>query len=83
VFLVYHDTAFIHLYIRCRNKEDISKEVLLETDLIIFGGPRAPFTKNEFEVMRTWLLAGGRAIIFTGDGGEKQSGSNLNYFLEE
>lgn len=65
------------------NKEDLTKEVLSESDLFVFGGSRALFTKAEFEVLKSWLSNGGRAIFLCGDGGEKQSSSNLNYFLEE
>lgn len=65
------------------NKDEISKEKLNEADVIVFGGPRAPCTKAEFDDMKVWLNTGGRLLIFIGDGGEKESGSNLNYFLEE
>lgn len=65
------------------NKEDLSKEILSDIDLLVFGGARALFTKSEFEILKTWLSSGGRAMFLCGDGGEKQTSSNLNYFLEE
>jgi hypothetical protein len=33
--------------------------------------------------MKAWLNAGGRVLLMTTDGGDKQSGSNLNTFLKE
>ncbi len=50
---------------------------------MVFGGPRAPFSKSEFDQLKLWLNNGGRALILVGDGADKQSGCNINYFLEE
>ena len=65
------------------NKDEISSDRLSEADVVIFGGPREPFTAAEFKEIKTWLNNGGRALIMIGDGGEKQTGSNINYLLEE
>jgi intraflagellar transport protein 52 len=54
-----------------------------DTDVLVFGGPREPFTANEFREMKTWLTNGGRILILLSEGGEKTSGTNINYFLEE
>jgi hypothetical protein len=67
----------------CRNKDEISVERFNEADVVVFGGSREPFTGAEFKEIKQWLNNGGRALFMIGDGGEKQTGSNLNYLLEE
>lgn len=64
-------------------KDEITSDRLNEADLVIFGGPRDLFSAAEFKEMKQWLNNGGRALILLGDGGEKQTGCNLNYLLEE
>jgi intraflagellar transport protein 52 len=51
--------------------------------LVVFGGPREPFSKTEFNDLKVWLQGGGRALVMLSDGGEKNSGTNMNYLLEE
>ncbi len=41
------------------------------------------FTAAEFKEIKSWLNNGGRALFMIGDGGEKQTGCNINYLLEE
>jgi intraflagellar transport protein 52 len=65
------------------NKDEVSGDRLAEADLVVFGGPREPFTTTEFDELKTWLQNGGRAMVMVGDGGEKMSGTNVNYLLEE
>jgi intraflagellar transport protein 52 len=65
------------------NKDEISRDRLSETNLIVFGCPREPFSAAEFNEMKSWLNSGGRVLVMLGDGGEKQNGSNMNYLLEE
>lgn len=65
------------------NKEDISTDRLADCSLAVFGGPREPFTVAEFNELKAWLNAGGRALVMLSDGGEKLSGCNMNYMLEE
>mmetsp|Transcript_10229 Transcript_10229/g.16783 ORF Transcript_10229/g.16783 Transcript_10229/m.16783 type:complete len:550 (-) Transcript_10229:120-1769(-) len=65
------------------NKEEISGDRLGDVSLAVFGGPREPFSVAEFNDLKAWLNAGGRALVMLGDGGEKQSGCNMNYLLEE
>jgi intraflagellar transport protein 52 len=62
-----------------RNKEEISPDSFGDADVVVFGGPREPFTVGEFKELKTWLTNGGRALIMIGEG-EK---SNINYLLEE
>jgi intraflagellar transport protein 52 len=65
------------------NKDEVSRDRLAEADLVVFGGPREPFTTAEFDELKSWLQGGGRAMVMVGDGGEKMSGTNMNYLLEE
>lgn len=65
------------------SKDEVSTDRLFDANLAIFGGPREPFTAAEFNELKTWLNAGGRALVMLSDGGEKQSGCNMNYLLEE
>ena len=66
-----------------RNKDEVTADRLSEADLVIFGGPRDLFSVAEFKEIKAWLSNGGRAIFLFSDGGEKASGCNINYFLEE
>ena len=65
------------------NKDEVSRDRLAEADLLVFGGPSEPFTSAEFDELKAYLHGGGRALVMMGDGGEKQSGTNMNYLLEE
>ena len=65
------------------NKDEVSRDRLADADLLVFGGPSEPFTTAEFEELKSYLHNGGRALVMMGDGGEKQSGTNMNYLLEE
>eukprot|EP01041_Mallomonas_annulata_P004914 gene4914-9802_t len=65
------------------NKDEISVDRLDDTDVIVFGGPRDPFEKKEFDELKKWLNNGGRAMVMLGDGGERLAESNMNYLLEE
>lgn len=64
------------------NKDEISRDRLSEANLLVFGGPREPFSNSEFDELKGWLNNGGRCLIMLGEGGEKQK-SNLNYLLED
>lgn len=65
------------------NKDEITAERFSEADVVVFGGPRDLFSVAEFKEIKQWLINGGRAIFMIGDGGEKQTGCNINYLLEE
>mmetsp|Transcript_10675 Transcript_10675/g.10744 ORF Transcript_10675/g.10744 Transcript_10675/m.10744 type:complete len:558 (-) Transcript_10675:272-1945(-) len=65
------------------NKDEISQDRLGDVDILVFGGPREPFTSVEFAELKKWLNNGGRAMIMLGDGGERLAESNMNYLLEE
>lgn len=65
------------------NKDEISRDRLGDTDVVVFGGPREPFTTIEFAEIKAWLNSGGRAMVMLGDGGESLAESNMNYLIEE
>ena len=56
---------------------------MADANVIVFGGSRDPFTKEEFNEIKAWINNGGRALIMLEDGGEKVTGCNFNSFLEE
>lgn len=66
-----------------RSKEDITLDRLADADMVVFGGPREMFSTVEFKELKAYLTAGGRVMIFVGDGGEAGTGCNINYFIEE
>lgn len=65
------------------NKDELSRDRLSESSLVVFGGPREPFSSLEFVELKSFLGGGGRVLVLLGDGGEKQTGCNMNYLLEE
>ena len=71
------------LYDHYSNKDEVSKDKLSEANLIVFGGSRETFTPVEFDEIKAYLKAGGRVIVHLSDGGDKQSGSNINNLLQE
>mmetsp|Transcript_19864 Transcript_19864/g.29167 ORF Transcript_19864/g.29167 Transcript_19864/m.29167 type:complete len:437 (-) Transcript_19864:1390-2700(-) len=82
------NSRFKKLYRRLRshykvqiNKDELTYENLKECDLIIFGSPRALFSDEEFDAMKTYLEEGGSIAFFFADGGEESLGSNINNFL--
>ena len=52
--------------------EIISLEKLKKTNLFIIGGPRANFTNEEFEILKTYIEEGGNLLILLGEGGEEK-----------
>ena len=66
-----------------RNKDEITKEHLDESDIAVFADPRESFADVEFDEIKQWLNAGGRCLILLADGGEKAGGSNINSIIED
>lgn len=64
------------------NRDEIVRDRLAEADVLVFGGPRDPFSKTEFEEIKLWLGKGGRCMLLLGEGHEMPK-DNLNYFFEE
>jgi len=57
-------------------KDQLSRDVLNEANLVIFGGPRESFVQQEFDELKAWIADGGSALILlntqgggTGGGG--------------
>ena len=64
------------------NKDELTRESFDAADVMVFGDPKELLTGQECDDLKEWLNAGGRAMVMTGDGGDKQSASNLNFLLE-
>ena len=52
--------------------EKISLEKLKKANLFIIGGPRANFTNEEIDILKTYLEEGGNLLILLGEGGEEK-----------
>ncbi|CEM35579.1 unnamed protein product [Vitrella brassicaformis CCMP3155] len=65
------------------NKEPLTAERLREAKLVVFAGPREPFSGEEFEAMKEYIDAGGSILIMIGQGGEARYPTNVNYLLEQ
>lgn len=67
-----------------RNRDDISRDTLSDVNVVVFGGSREKFLDREYEELKAWLNAGGRALILMGDMHDKEaSNGNLNTLLNE
>jgi intraflagellar transport protein 52 len=67
----------------CRNKDEISPDVLSGVTLFVIPGPREKFTEIEFNCMKRYLDSGGNILVMLGEGGEKNYQTNVNFLLEE
>jgi hypothetical protein len=45
---------YVCIYVN-RNKDEVSRDRLGEADLVVFGGPREPFTTVEFEELKVCI----------------------------
>jgi len=52
--------------------EKISLEKVKKANLFIIGGPRANFTNEEFDILKTYMEEGGNLLILLGEGGEEK-----------
>jgi intraflagellar transport protein 52 len=52
--------------------EKISLEKVKKANLFIIGGPRANFSNEEIETLKTYLEEGGNLLILLGEGGEEK-----------
>lgn len=64
-----------------RNKEDISRERLSETNLIVFGGSREEFASSETADLTRWLNEGGRVLYLASDTFDMSEAPNTKNFL--
>lgn len=67
----------------CRNKEEITPEVLEDAAIFVIPSPKEKFTENEFNTLKGYLDGGGAVLVTLGEGGEKNFETNINYLLEE
>mmetsp|Transcript_23305 Transcript_23305/g.49412 ORF Transcript_23305/g.49412 Transcript_23305/m.49412 type:complete len:436 (+) Transcript_23305:580-1887(+) len=65
------------------NKEELSHEELKDCSIVIIGSPKLPFKEEEFRVLAAFIENGGSVAIFSSEGGDYASKSNLNVFLSE
>ena len=65
------------------NKEDLSYPRMKDYQLLILGGPREPFTKEEFEELTKYFNGGGSLLVMLSEGGEARHGTNVNYLIEQ
>lgn len=56
---------------------------LKESNLLLLGGPRAPFNAQELQDIRRYVEEGGRCILMMSEGGETKSATNINAMLEQ
>ena len=55
---------------------------MAETNLVVIGGPRAPFTGQELKEIRQYIEAGGSVMVMMSEGGESKAQTNINAMLE-
>ena len=54
-----------------------------ESNLLLLGGPRQPFTGHELQYIRHYVENGGSCFIIMQEGGESRLDTNINAFLEQ
>ena len=60
------------------------KDTLNGNNLILLGGPRAPFTAQEIQSMMAYIEQGaGSIMIIMSEGGEAKMETNINALLEQ
>ncbi|KAI1288388.1 Intraflagellar transport protein 52 -like protein [Halotydeus destructor] len=65
------------------NKEEVSHDFLKQIEILIISSPRAKYSEAEFSNIRKYIQDGGKLLALCSDGGEKRTGNNLNFLLEE
>jgi len=66
-----------------KNDEELTMAKLQGVDILVLGGPREKFNKDEVEALKEFVVSGGSLFILMGEGGEEEFGTNINYLLEE
>ena len=87
--LMHPNSGFKKMFRRLRssyrvslNRDELDLEKLREASLVIFGGPRQPFSEAEMEALKQYLEGGGSAAFFLSEGGDARLGTNANDFLK-
>lgn len=83
MFDKYSELYHLELHFTCRNKEEITAQILSEVSVLILAGPRAQFTENEFYFIKEFVERGGSLLVTLAEGGENVFKTNVNYLLEE
>lgn len=65
------------------NKDEITKEKLSLAKILILAAPREKFKASEFEAIKHFLSSGGSVLVMSGEGGEQNMKTNINFLLEE
>eukprot|EP00193_Tetraselmis_chui_P008078 CAMPEP_0177759552 /NCGR_PEP_ID=MMETSP0491_2-20121128/4794_1 /TAXON_ID=63592 /ORGANISM="Tetraselmis chuii, Strain PLY429" /LENGTH=189 /DNA_ID=CAMNT_0019275391 /DNA_START=338 /DNA_END=904 /DNA_ORIENTATION=- len=68
---------------KLESKGDLRAEALAGSAILVLGCPRERFSVTEFEALKAFIMRGGSLLVFAGEGGEAQAGTNINYLLEE
>ena len=56
---------------------------MAETNLLLLGAPKMPFTAKELTEVRQYIEAGGSALVIMNEGGEAKMNTNINAMLEQ
>lgn len=66
-----------------RYRDDFGKLAAYQCQVLVFASPLDKFSMTEFDQLKVYLENGGSILYLSQEGGERQSGSNFNYLLEE
>lgn len=64
------------------NKREVNSNLLNGCQLFVIGNPQDPFSEEELIALQTYIDGGGSVAIFSSEGGESRSHSNLNKLLQ-
>ena len=54
-----------------------------QTNLVLIGGPKMPFTSQEIKELRHYIENGGSVLVIMNEGGEQKMQTNINALLEQ
>ena len=69
--------------VKVKTATDLLDGAIKESKLLILPNPNRKFTAAEYGELKNYVMTGGSLLILLSGMGEKESGSNINYFLEE
>jgi len=69
--------------VKVKTAGDLLDGAIKESKLLILPNPNRKFTAAEYGELKSYVMTGGSLLILLSGMGEKESGSNINYFLEE
>ncbi|GJQ81075.1 hypothetical protein Trydic_g21881, partial [Trypoxylus dichotomus] len=64
------------------NKEDISSQVLKNSNVVILPGSQNPFDEDELNALKSFINEGGRVLVLLTESNQDDT-SNINILLEE